>query len=259
MPRAVYSLKKHVASFNFFHWLILARAAGATEIVFDTATIKVSKWPFEIMKRRIDSILLPGSALAGLPFRVNAAGMTPTEIKVEKDFGPFVAWCRTLAGKGWPRLRAPFAAARPVDYTVTLRRTTRTSERNSREADWRRFAADIGALVIEDFDDRPIGLHERVALYEGARMNFFVTNGPGFLCSLTAAPCMIFGCSEVEGLMRKNGIAPGEQLPWAGRNQFLVWKPDRLCDISETFESWLRGQETWCGAAAIPSGIPTGS
>ena len=91
--------------------------------------------------------------------------------------------------------------------------------RNSNQAAWRQFACEIGALVIEDYDDRPIHLHERVALYAGAEMNLGVSCGPMFLCSVTEYPCMIFNWGCQRPFLEKIGLRYGEQMPWFGRTR----------------------------------------
>jgi hypothetical protein len=124
-------------------------------------------------------------------------------------------------------------------YTVTLRHQVRKSPyRNSNEAAWRQFASDIGAILIDDYDDRPIHLHERVALYAGAEMNFGVSCGPMFLCSVTEYPCMIFNWGCQRPFLEKVGLRYGEQMPWFGKDQIAVWGPDDLPSIRRNFDAW---------------------
>ena len=132
--------------------------------------------------------------------------------------------------RDWERLKTVLPP-RQVRYTVTLRNYTHRPYRNSDEALWREFAERIGALVIEDFFDQPISLHERVALYAGAEMNFGVTNGPMWLLFLTPYPVTMFDCNATAPLWAQHGIEPGTQLPWALPGQRLVWEHPTIDDL----------------------------
>jgi hypothetical protein len=56
---ATWRLSKHLASHDFFTWLVMVQAAGATKIVFDTRHPKESKWPKESVIKRFHSIIEP--------------------------------------------------------------------------------------------------------------------------------------------------------------------------------------------------------
>jgi hypothetical protein len=137
-----------------------------------------------------------------------------------------------------------------VRYTVTLREEPRLPWRNSNGAAWRAFAAEIGALVIEDHQVNPIGLHTRAALYAGAEMNFFVVNGPMHVCSLMGAPLLCFGANKCEGGLGRTGIAWGENYPWHGPDQRLIWEDDTLENLRRHFTAWRAAQDTRERAAA---------
>jgi hypothetical protein len=220
---ATYSLREDIASFNFFYWLVRAKAAGATEIAFHDERPKDSKWNHGTVLRRYHTILQPGCALAGLPYRTGALWR---RFDASPHFTEFCAWARSHE---FERLRSVLPPGKER-YTITLRRTERAPRRNSNEPAWRAFAQEIGARVIEDEEVEHIGLHERLALYAGAEMNFFVTNGPGALCQLTDYPSMTFACWKSEGTFNKAGIFRGDGLPWKGPHT-LVWDDDDLDTI----------------------------
>ena len=146
-----------------------------------------------------------------------------------------VEFCK--AGRAFTRLRSVRPPA-TVRYTVTLRKTQRSPLRDSDEAVWRDFAAEIGAQVIEDYDVKPIALHARVALYAGAEMNFFVSNGPGILCSFTAYPCMLFNTVHAAGSMKSDGIEYGAQHPWLLPNQRAIWEIATHESLRRHFHHW---------------------
>lgn len=89
--------------------------------------------------------------------------------------------------------------------------------------------------MIQDYDDGPIGLHDQVALYAGAEMNFFVTNGPGMLCTFTEYPLMQFDLNISPIGM---GIPYGQGFPWLLPNQFQIHEPDDLPVIRKHFYKW---------------------
>lgn len=226
---ARYDFSAQVASFDFFTWLVHVQSLGATEIVLDTTKFRLSKWDIDEAWKRYHSVIEEGSALAGLPSREGTDGEVFGSHNL-KDIAALPTFNRL-------RTVLPKKNAR---YTVTLRRSTHNPHRNSDEPVWREFAKLIGALVIEDYSVVPIHLYERVALYAGAEMNFGVTNGPLALLYLTNYPFMMFDCISSKKGFAGHGIKKWTQLPWASKDQILVWdqKP-KLNEIVNKFELWL--------------------
>lgn len=231
--KALYSLSNKIAGFDFFPWLVMQAQAGATEIVFDKSNPGTGKWPIKTVLERFASILWPGPALLGLKRSIGTVGDPNLAPYFQGDLVRLVR-----AGVQFPRLKSVLPPGKER-YTVTLRRTQRSEPRNSNEADWRTFAAEIGACVIPDYDDEPIHLHERMALYAGAEMNFFVTNGPAQLCFLSEYPAMQFGCHISP--MTKYGVRYGDALPWLLPQHKQIYEPDDLPVIRKHFNAFLRG------------------
>ena len=236
--RALYDTARYLTSFNFFEWLLQAEAYGATIVVFDIRSIRCNKWPIEVSRRRFASICQPGPALIGLPNEVfDASTASPTNARdlAQPGGAPLVSFWKS--GRRFTRLKTvrPAGSER---YTVTLRKTQRSPLRDSDEVAWREFAAEIGARVIEDYDVQPIHLHERVALYAGAEMNFFVSNGPGVLCSFTEYPCMLFNTCHARGSLLLDGIGDGAQYPWMLANQRAIWELATPESLRRHFRHW---------------------
>lgn len=230
----LYNLQKNIASFNFFEWLLLAQVKGAKHVVFNTYCPKAIKWPIEQVRRRINSILLPGPALAGMTCSVGSVGDYVGE---PSGVLAVQAW---QSGK-MKRLRT-VRTPRDERYTITLRKTHRANGRDSDEDAWRAFADEIGARVIPDYDVEPMHLHDRVALYAGAEMNFFVSNGPAILCSFTEYPCMIFDTHLAAGSLKSDGVGGwGAQYPWMLKNQYAIWEAATLPNIRKHFYAWAEG------------------
>lgn len=227
---AKYDLRHQSATFEFFNWLVLVAAKGATKIIIDKTQAKTKKIPRDMVMQRHDNILVPGCALAGLPYcRIDA------NPQVTGRAPELLDWVN--AGNSFPRL---LSVKKPVDvkYTVTLRKNPTAPCRNSNELTWRQFAKEIDAVVIEDYADKPIHLHDRMALYAGAKMNFGVCNGPVAMIGLTPYPVAMFVNSDsARNSQLKDRIAlEQERFPWMLPTQRLVWKTDTIENLLEAVE-----------------------
>lgn len=227
-----WDLAYDTASFDFFSWLVMAAAKGATECVFGVEHVKRKMWPEDVIRRRFDSICAPGPALLGMPCRYGDDGLKPHGPHLRE----LIAFYRE--GNNFPRLRSVLPPRRDVKYTVTLRNNGHIPERNSNRAAWLAFAEKIGAHVIEDFDDAPISMFDRMAMYAGAEMNFGVVNGPMHLIVLSNYPMMMFGCHMATRAYEICGIEAGGNYPWARPDQFTIWQPDDLVNIQSAFDLW---------------------
>jgi len=235
MTTFCYDLSRELISFDFYGWLVRVKSLGATEITFDTSPQLVTPWSPEVVRRRFESIIAPGPALLGLPSREGTDGE-----RLGVGCSRLGHLVRAAKAGSLPRLRSVWPAG-SARYTVTMRKTRKSPFRNSNEYAWRTFADEIGALVIEDYEVRPICIHERMALYAGAEMNFGVSNGPMVMCSLSPYPCMVFANgrgSDQREVMRKYGMPYGTNAPWCGPDQFMLWDDDDLGTIRRRFQVW---------------------
>lgn len=147
---------------------------------------------------------------------------------------------------------------RPV--TITLREASHQWERNSDVASWLRFAQDLrskGELVvfvrdteranepIADFVTYPqasFHVQSRMALYELARANLFVSNGPAGLGLFSRAPYLYFiqlkdgGTDSGEWWTTFNGISESQQWPWARPDQRMIWQRDTYSNLCAAWE-----------------------
>lgn len=223
---AYYSLLEYLPSYDFFSWLVQVKAAGAVEVVLDRRAKEKSKYSEAEAHRRFESILLPGAALAGLPCREESKEELST--KPHPDMRNLIEWIR--AGNTFERLRSVIPVAQDGPrFTMTLRRQWDV-RRNSNEIDCRKFADRIGAMVIEDFADDPIPLHERVALYAGASMNYGIIGGPLTLCTLTSYPVCMFVAPQAIDLL-KFKIKYRRSYPWCLPNQHLIWEHETFRNL----------------------------
>ena len=173
------------------------------------------------------------------------------------------------AGEGVPRLQCDphaLAAAQAETagcVTISLREAERWPHRNSNLPDWIKLAEVLkerGERVIfvrdtamahepiEGFETHPmaaISLQTRLALYETAKCNLFVPNGPFGLALFGSRPFICFQNTAehdpYEPLRpswwkRNYGMTAGkDQFPWSYPNQRLVWERD---DFPIMLEAW---------------------
>jgi hypothetical protein len=209
---ALYDLSQRTSTYDYFTWQAIVQSMGATEIVFRTDHgWYTSKYPAAECRRRFENYILPGPSLQDLPVRIGNDG----RVIGTHNY-------RDLFGKDFRRFKSVLPP-RSERYTVTLRQTDRNAYRNSDVSLWRRFAAEIGAYVIEDHSVQPIDLYDRMALYAGAQMNFGVTNGPMALLYFTDYPMAMFDCQNSKS-WELHGVEVGGQIPWLRENQRLIWK-----------------------------------
>lgn len=215
-----------------------------------------------------DNVMLPAAQLFGVEVTPEAGTGRRFTVYTYRDI---VKWARQ--GQEVPRIKVPEALMedmrRNLDgvepVTITLREvaTKQWSHRNSSLTDWIRFAEyleDRGEKVIfvrdyakadEDitgFETMPAASKNflvRAALYENAKCNMFVSNGPQVLALFGTRPWLQFiHCDEGEQYPMNtpqwwfvnHGISRGQQYPWSAPNQRIVWEAD-------TFEAMVRAWE----------------
>ncbi len=230
---ACYDLEQQLVSSDFYGWLIEWANKGATEIVFKTDKYREgSIYSNHIMRRRFETMLKPGPAFIGLPSREGDDGERVGIGSKNKDIIKFARENRSLR-----KLRSVLAP-KDVRYTITIRQALKSKWRNSNRDAWLKFASEIGAFIIEDYEVKPFDIYDLMALYAGAKMNFGVWGGPMYICSLSEYPCMIFNCQALGQFLEKSGAVPGEHMPWCRDNQFTFWEPDNFAYIDTRFKEW---------------------
>ncbi len=228
--QAVYDLSRYPANFNFIEFLSAAKAYGATHIRFDDSKGYKSKFSPEITKGRVNNILIPACALAGMTYDfgpgkgIDPGYKLPVVFKAYQETGTIGRLVSVL-----PRGTAK--------YTVTIRDYDRYPDRNSDRNAWEKFAKEVGAVVIDEYYKKPISLHERMALYAGADMNYFVGNGPASLCLFSHYPFVMFMKTNYEELQQQ-GVPFGGQVPWMVDRQHFVWEQDDYYQISKAHKAY---------------------
>ena len=232
----LYDLSNRPASYDFVTCLATAIAHGCRHVRFVYGAWKPKNYTVEQAQERWESIVRPAVALYGLTYSIGGRR------GVEVNHMLFAA-IKTFNQTGRiGKIHYPCVAK---DYVTLTLRKSRNPERDSNEAESLKFAqrCDRKVILIRDWDECPIALEDRMALYAGAYTNIMVMNGPVTLCVHSDAPyiCMrTIGCersgSTSPAFSAKNGITPGFQFPWAKANQRMSY----LTDTCENMESEYR-------------------
>lgn len=233
---ACYDLEHQLVSTDFYGWMIEQAAIGADEIVFRTSKYRAgSIYPDHIMRRRFETMIKDGPKFLGLPSREGDDG---ERVGLGYKFIHFMKFVKEN-GSSFQRLKSVLPPGNKR-YTVTIRQAQKSPYRNSNRDVWLKFAYEIGAEVIEDYEVKPHDLQELMALYAGAEMNFGVWGGPLWMCSLSEYPCMIFKLGVFKFFLEKSGAIYDENMPWLNSNQFTFWESDDdLETICTRFENYL--------------------
>jgi hypothetical protein len=225
-----YDLSQQLCSSDFYGWMIEWTAKGATEIVFDTREFRPG-WPNGVARRRFETMIAPAPAFLGIASR---EGIDGERVGLRAKNQTLVRFVRD--NRIFPRMRSVLPPKSERNYyTVTLREAEQDRWRNSNKSAWLQFAADIQAIVIDDYIVKPYHLWELMAIYAGAKMNFGVLSGPMQLCSLSQYPCMIFNLGKHRHLLERSNMRQGDPLPWCGNNQFAFWDDDIYENLQQRF------------------------
>lgn len=237
----LYDLSNRPASFDIVTCLAVATAGGAKHVRFVLGQgWKPKNYTEKQAVERFISIVEPAVSLYGVDYSVGDrrgieyGHMLGTAIDRYKRIG-------TIGKVG--------VICEPQDYITITFRKSRTPERDSNEAEWLKFAERCGtkAMILADWDEQKIGLHDRMRLYARAKMNFMVINGPLALCIHSNAPYLSMKTigGEKSAItsprqMAAMGITPGFQFPWAHSQQRLSY----LDDTCENIEAeWAKMQD----------------
>jgi hypothetical protein len=133
---------------------------------------------------------------------------------------------------------------RPI--VVTIRESRERSLRNS-GPDWKRWAADHDAYVLDDWCVNGMSINERVGYYELARLNIGVVCGQMCLNYTSRRPYLALKALNTHyrhdmtpEWWDKHGWKVGEQIPWAWKDQKIVWNyVDDYDTIEKEFQSYM--------------------
>lgn len=284
----IYNLSEAPPCFDFVAWIVTAtlrmardHIEGPLRVGFLRRSDEEAYCGTEGVARRLaffDKVITPAMELFGAvsdPLACHSGRTLRTYALKE-------AVDAAEAGETIPRIRIPqrysaivaahLKGSRPV--TITLRETDIWEHRNSNIEAWTSFAAwlqERGERVIFLRDtakaDEPLDGFEtlssaskdlllRAAIYERAKCNLFVSNGPAILANFGMRPWLMFvtcdddekcHCNTPQWWRDFQGIGPGEQFPWSGHKQRIVWKDDSFENIRDAWEQYIaKPKEALC-------------
>ncbi len=254
-----YNIATGPLSFDFIIWLVDAEMTRVREGA--PAPLRVAFWlgkQERLTPKRelwLNNVFRPMLSFIGAVEDDTAINGRHKELYVPRDI---VAAYN--AGEKLPILKPPrIIEPTQPPVTITLRESDNWPYRNSNMEAWCRFAKELmerGEHVIfvrdtaKAYEPLPgfmtyptasIDLGERFSLYECAKANLFVSNGPAGLTFFGQRPCLIFTPIENDNCQfiantpwfwrNRNGIEMGEQWPWYKANQRLIWKIDSYENI----------------------------
>jgi len=268
----VYNLANGPLGFDFLVWLVDAEMIRRRENA--PAPLKVGFWLGRDAEDRInraerrlwlEKVFRPALALIGAVENETAIHGHHKPVFVPRDI---VAAARR--GETVPRFKSGLPPRHPGAVTITLREAAYWQNRNSDLDAWLKFARAIArrgekVIVVRDtakaaepfheFDIDPeasVDLTIRMALYENAKANLFVANGPATLAVFSDRPWLMFVPPEDDdSLYAPNtrkfwkemaGIELGGQYPWSGPHQRLVWAPDEFDEIMRAWDDLIENR-----------------
>jgi hypothetical protein len=270
--RCVYNVPLWALCYDFIAWLINAEMTRRREGA--PAPLRVGFWfgrdgrtGLEMPYRGLmfEHVVRPALALVGA-----VEDETAVDGRVLDAFTSRPIAEAARAGETVPKLRSTDHARKLVrrhkfgnPVTITLREATHYQERNSDLRAWLAFASNLEnhghrVVFVRDTEhaDEPLDgflicpaasrdLLVRQALYESARMNFFVSNGPLALAEFSDYPWTAFMPIEPDGhgyapatpkFWREHfGVEAGSQFPWSRSDQRIVWETD---DYNNLVRAW---------------------
>src|SRR5215472_8112889 len=268
-----YDLTADPICFDFMPWLVAAEmkrrlenAPSPLKVAFvrhpgSLQSVTDQKWKF------FQNVMRPMLDLFGAVESEEAANGRHEEFNGLRDIS-----ATYMQGIDVPRIRVPEAAMAAIGnkingyqpVTLTLREGPSYEHRNSNIEEWNKLAnwlREQGEHVIVVRDtakaDVPFGtfeicpeaskdLHMRAALYEQAKCNLFVTNGPWGLACFGTRPWLMFATiddNQPEHFNKPNwwemfmGLNSDKQIPWAGPQQRIVYAPDDFENMRAAYES----------------------
>lgn len=287
MKHAVYDFSVSPYSYDFVQFLMCASDEGAENVVIVPGKREWSKLTVDQELSRLHNLILPLARCWGsyelVSGREQARGLDvvwPPRYSADKPTPGHQLAYAALARDFKPLQASPEAMVWAEQYrgalVVTIRQSAYNPARDSNVNAWLAFglfALKSGERVIFVADnDAPrnfamfetlngLSVDKRIALYDVAKLNLGVNNGPLSLCVYSKRPLLIFKfCVEADrassaDFLTRQGFPPGAQYLWFEKHQHIIWEDDTAENLWAGFEKWKavqEGRDTW-GPMTIPA------
>ena len=265
-----YNLATDANNWDFLVWLIDAEMRRIREDAMPPLKIAFTHFDdlSETAQNFVERVYRPILPLIGAVEDPRAIGG-----RRNASLTPYQICLAARRGEKVPMLKAPEDNREDVRHslhgrkpiTITLREAKHWPKRNSNVPAWIKLAHDLKAKgedvifvrdtcranePLEDFETWPqasFHIATRMALYQEAKVNLFVSNGPAGLGLFSDVPYLYFlrvykdkeyEANNPDWWIRANGIGEGEQWPWAKSNQCMIWKADEYASLAEAWEQY---------------------
>jgi hypothetical protein len=258
MRIAVYDLGCNSPSFDFITFSHYAWHKKAERIWFVKGFNGHKEYgDEESEKKRVQTIILPLCRLYGFQWEFHDKAPEGEEVVWPDRCSQREAHLMRYL-KDFPSGPAPMNI--PAEYleraasrmggkklVVILRNAEYEDSRNTGQ-DWRRWGAEHDAFLLEDWYKEGMPLEERIAIYELASLNIGVNNGNMAVNYFSRRPYLSIkmlppGGRSAGWIEGKHGLKVGDQMPWAAKNQRIVWNDsDHYDTITREYSSYVDAQ-----------------
>lgn len=203
-------------------------------------------------KRKLEKIALPLCRHFGLEY-VFAEDLTepnplPWVFPTKTRNSHTLKWTRLLKAPSpiVPSAGALDKASHAKDRIVVILRESKIQPLRNSGPDWRRWAADHDAVVLEDAEKTDMSPEEVAAYVTLASVTVGVFAGVMTVAMCSYRPYLMLKCISEDyranSVDRWNimGWEVGDQLPWAGKHQKMVW------NTKDDYETIEREFQTYC-------------
>ncbi len=148
-----------------------------------------------------------------------------------------------------PSAEALEKASHAKGRIVVILRDSKIQPLRNSGPDWRKWASDHDAVVLEDAEKTDMTPDEIAAYVNVASVTMSVFAGVMTLAMCSHKPYLMLKCLSDD--YRANGInrwhrmgwEVGDQLPWAGKHQKMIWNTqDDYSTIEEEYNSYMKEQ-----------------
>jgi len=267
-----YNLAAYPISFDFLPWLVDAemtrrreKAPSPLKVAFSYGRDLDTGFNTEYRKNMMAGVIWPLLGLIGAVEDPKAIKGRSKQMYVYKDVTK-----ASRNGEEVPRFKPSDLAVKTIQnyaedevVTITLREAEHWPHRNSNIEEWVKFALYLeeqGETVVFVRDTckameplinhrtcprASVNLDVRMALYESAKCNLFVANGPWNLALFGTRPWLMFNeISDSDQFIPNTpkwwkefqGINPGEQFPWSQSDQRIVWESDSYENLCKAWK-----------------------
>lgn len=237
---AVWDLEHQPTTFDFLVFLLYVRTLKRNHVRFCNLE-KIADWKYskQTAIKRFENILLQSCDLLGVEYSV---GERVNGFTCGHHYGHINKFYKRYGVE-----KFPLTDSYQGHVTVTIRESIRGKARDSDGKEWDKLIQWLEkkekVIVLEDREENPIPVAERMKLYSGAKMNLSVSNGPMSLCHFSESPYLMFKMIpegpdgvEIKNHLIRGGFPPGSQLAFRNARQELIYQTDKFETMQKVYE-----------------------